>query len=248
MPFTFSHPALILPLNYLPQKWFSLTGLVIGSITPDFEYFIRMTIQSDYSHTISGLFWFDLPLGILLAFLFHSVVRNSLFNNLPFILKSRIWTFRFFDWNIHFRKNFLVVIISVLIGAASHILWDGFTHYDGYFVKVFPALKNKMEVAGYPIARYEILQHVSTLIGGIIIAFALLRLPADRTVTRKINYHYWISVFVITAIIISIRWLVGLTIEEYGNIMVSCISGGLIALVLSPLFVREESITSRNNF
>ncbi|WP_240482010.1 DUF4184 family protein [Flavobacterium psychrophilum] len=39
MPFTFSHPAIILPLRYLPRQWFSLTGLIIGSLTPDFEYF-----------------------------------------------------------------------------------------------------------------------------------------------------------------------------------------------------------------
>jgi hypothetical protein len=54
MPFTFSHPAIILPLKYFKKKWFSLTGLVIGSMTPDFEYFVRMRIQSNYSHTIEG--------------------------------------------------------------------------------------------------------------------------------------------------------------------------------------------------
>ena len=57
MPFTFSHPALILPLKYFPNKWFSLTGLVIGSLTPDFEYFLRMRIKSVYSHTLEGIFW-----------------------------------------------------------------------------------------------------------------------------------------------------------------------------------------------
>ncbi len=51
MPFTFSHPAIILPLKYLPQNWFSLTGLIIGSLTRDFEYFIRMKVRSNYSHT-----------------------------------------------------------------------------------------------------------------------------------------------------------------------------------------------------
>src|SRR6188768_3414024 len=99
MPFTFSHPAIILPLTCLPRKWFSLTGLVIGSLTPDFEYFLRMKIQGHYSHTISGIFCFDLPLGILLAFIFHNVVRNSLFDNLPTILKSRLLAFKHFDWN-----------------------------------------------------------------------------------------------------------------------------------------------------
>ncbi len=89
MPFTFSHPAIVLPLNYLPKKWFSLTGLVIGSLTPDFEYFIRMKIKSEYSHTLEGLFWFDLPLGVLLAFIFHNIVRNNFYNNLPLFFKSR---------------------------------------------------------------------------------------------------------------------------------------------------------------
>ncbi|MEG1227787.1 MAG: DUF4184 family protein, partial [Flavobacterium sp.] len=41
----------MLPLQFLNKKWFSLTGLVIGSMIPDFEYFIRMRIQSIYSHT-----------------------------------------------------------------------------------------------------------------------------------------------------------------------------------------------------
>jgi hypothetical protein len=42
MPFTFAHPAIVLPLKHLPKRWYSLTGLIIGSMTPDFEYFIRM--------------------------------------------------------------------------------------------------------------------------------------------------------------------------------------------------------------
>ena len=97
MPFTFSHPAIILPLTFLPKKWYSLTGLVIGSLTPDFEYFLRMKIQSNYSHSLSGIFWFDIPLSICLAFIFHNYVRNSLFDNLPTILKSRLTNYKAFE-------------------------------------------------------------------------------------------------------------------------------------------------------
>ncbi|WP_443147249.1 DUF4184 family protein [Pedobacter sp. GR22-6] len=32
-----------------------------GSLTPDFEYFLRMEVQSNFSHTILGIFW--LPNG-----------------------------------------------------------------------------------------------------------------------------------------------------------------------------------------
>ena len=57
MPFTFSHPAIILPLKKLPKKYISMTGLIVGSIAPDFEYFLRM--KSKYSHTMSGILWYD---------------------------------------------------------------------------------------------------------------------------------------------------------------------------------------------
>ena len=122
MPFTFSHPAIVLPLSYLPQRWFSLTGLVVGSVTPDFEYFLHMRIQSDYSHTIDGLFWFDLPLGVLLAFAFHNIVRDMLFDNLPTTLKFRLLTFKQFDWNSLFKKNWPVVLISILVGKHTSFL------------------------------------------------------------------------------------------------------------------------------
>ena len=105
MPFTFSHPAIVLPLKFLPKRWFSLTALVIGSLTPDFEYFIRMKVQSDFSHTFLGIFWFYLPLGILLAFIFHNTVRNSLFDNIPMSLKSRLNRFNEFNWNRYFMSN-----------------------------------------------------------------------------------------------------------------------------------------------
>ncbi len=187
MPFTFSHPAVVLPLAYLPRRWFSMTGLVIGSLTPDFEYFIRMRIQSDYSHGISGMFWFDLPLGILLAFIFHNIVRDSLCDNLPTMLKSRFFDFTTFNWKEYFKSNWVVVIISVLIGTGSHILWDGFTHGHGYFVTTYSTLTETIDVFDVPIPVYKISQHSSTLIGGIVILIAIFKLPQNEKVKGFLN-------------------------------------------------------------
>src|ERR1700693_4633907 len=122
MPFTFSHPAIVLPLT-LKKIRLSATGLIIGSMTPDFEYFIRMRNVSKYSHTYAGLFWFDLPLALLLCFIYHTIVRNSLFDNLPIFLKERFIIYKNFQWENYFQKNWKVVCISILIGAASHIVW-----------------------------------------------------------------------------------------------------------------------------
>src|SRR5580765_7324040 len=104
MPFTFSHPALVLPLIKARLK-LSATGLIIGSMIPDFEYFIRMTDISKYSHTLTGIFWFDIPLALFVCFIYHLVVRNSLFDNLPSFLKERVSAYKGFDWSGYFQKN-----------------------------------------------------------------------------------------------------------------------------------------------
>ncbi len=240
MPFTFSHPALILPLKYFPNKWFSLTGLVIGSLTPDFEYFLRMRIKSIYSHTLEGIFWFDLPLGIFLAFIFHNVVRNSLFSNLPTFLQSRFLKFTHYNWNEYFKKNWFVVIISILIGTFSHLFWDSFTHDDGYFVTQLPILQNSISFYNIQIPILKILQHSSTLIGALIIAFTIYKLPTEEIVKKKINIKYWIVLTFITFSIIAIRLLNGLDLKQYGNVIVTTISATLISLIITPI------ITSKN--
>ncbi|MGO4773731.1 DUF4184 family protein [Flavobacterium sp. W22_SRS_FK3] len=245
MPFTFTHPAIILPLTYLPRKWFSLTGLVIGSLTPDFEYFLRMRIKSNYSHTLDGIIWFDLPLSLLLTFTFHNIVRNSLFDNLPTSLKSRFSTFKQFDWNHFFYKNWSIVIISILIGTASHLFWDSFTHNHGYFVEAIPGLTNTINIFGEQIPLFKILQHSSTLIGGFVVALAFYKLSTDSSVNKKINLKYWAIFTGLTLAIILIKILSGLEINQHGNVIVTIISAGIISLILTSL---ETRITASKTY
>lgn len=240
MPFTFSHPAIVLPLTFLPRHWFSLTGLVIGSLAPDFEYFMRMKIQSSYSHTTAGLFWFDLPLGILVAFIFHNLIRDSLFDNLPKILKSRLNTFKRFDWNSYFSKNWYIVTISVLIGAVSHIFWDSFTHNNGYFVQTIPTLSNTLNFFGTQVTVLKILQHSGTLLGGFVIAFALLKLPAEKNVNVQLDIKYWSILTVLAMVIFAARLLSGFEFKMYGNVIVSAISAAMISLTLTPWLTRQK--------
>src|ERR1700679_2947936 len=105
MPFTFSHPAAVLPAKLLPDKWVSMTALVIGSITPDFEYFIRMKNVGLYGHTVIGVFWFDLPIVFALTFIYHKFVRDGLLDNLPRFLRNRLNKFRGFDWASYVKQN-----------------------------------------------------------------------------------------------------------------------------------------------
>lgn len=240
MPFTFSHPAIALPLLYLPKKWFSLTGLVIGSMAPDFEYFLRMSIKSDYSHTLVGLFGFDLPLGILLAFIFHNIVRDSLFDNLPQFFKSRFSIFKRFNWNAYIKTHWFIVTMSVLIGAGSHLVWDSFTHEQGHFVMVLPVLENTIDILGNPIPIFKILQHTSSIIGAFVIAMAIYMHPVAHDITARANKTYWAIFTGIAFVIIAARFTCGLNIKQYGDLIVTGISAILIALILAPLLATKK--------
>lgn len=242
MPFTFSHPGAVLPLGYLPKRFFSMTALVIGSIAPDFEYFMRMRDRSYYSHRWTGLFWFDLPLVIILAFVYHRVVRDKLINNLPGIFAKRLQPFKNFNWPNYFEKNFPVVIISAIIGTASHILWDAFTHEKGLFAADIGQLKKIYVISEYHrFATYNLLQMVSSIVGLLIALYALLRLPADKSYVRKTSIlPFWLSIVAVIAIVVAIRVFNGYNLREYRNTIMTVISGGLIGLLLACLFLPQK--------
>jgi uncharacterized protein DUF4184 len=240
MPFTFSHPAIVLPLTKYSGRRFSLTGLIIGSMTPDFEYFFRMKIQSNFSHTIGGLFYFDLPIGILLSFIFHDFIRNSLYDNLPAIFKSRLQNFKTFDWNKYFKQHYFVVIISILIGAMSHLFWDSFTHIHGYCVQTFSVLQNTFNIAGHKIPIYKILQHLSSLLGGLFIVFAFFTLPKNAQTFQTISLKYWLTVLTITITLVSVRLAFGIDKSFLGQLFAISVDAILIALIFAPTLMRQK--------
>jgi hypothetical protein len=234
MPFTFSHPAIVLPLNYLPKRWISLTALVIGSMTPDFEYFIRMKVSSQYSHTWTGLFWFDLPLALLLMAIYNIIVKNKLIDHLPAFLNKR---FSKFKKSPPFSFKYIgIIIICILIGTASHIFWDSFTHPSGYFVNHSPLLSHHVIISHYSIPFYKIMQQVSTLTGAIIILYAVLQLPAGQLTKENNIIYYWTKVFGIALLVLIIGLFTGLKFDEYGDVIVTGISGILIGLIITSLF------------
>ncbi|MGF9907320.1 DUF4184 family protein [Brevibacillus porteri] len=172
MPFTFAHPAIVLPLRKC--KWFSFSALVFGSMAPDFEYFFRMQPFSVYSHTMLGLWLVDLPIAILLAFLYQYVVKKPMLARLP------EWIGRGLDYTdkggrMPAWRAAIVFMYSALLGSLSHIAWDAFTHDGGRMVDHFLILQQSISIAHYKVPVYKLLQHGSTLFGGLAILYVIAR-------------------------------------------------------------------------
>ena len=243
MPLTFSHPAIILPAKYLPEKWVSMTGLIIGSITPDFEYFMRMKVESIYSHIWLGMFWFDLPLSVTLTFVYHYIVRNSFICNTPVFLRRRLSRYLDFKWMDYFKNHFLQVIICLLIGIASHIFWDAFTHPKGYFVRMIPFLKESSTLLGYHIQHDRILQYISTIVGGIVVLCAIMKIPRAKEYAPSHHpLYYWFFVIGTGIVAANIRILLGLHYWEYVTVATSAASGCIAGAIIVPLFLGKRVV------
>jgi Domain of unknown function (DUF4184) len=240
MPFTFSHPAIVLPLISKKLR-LSATGLIIGSIIPDFEYFIRMKDSSRYSHTWPGLFWFDLPLALLVCFIYHLIVRNPLFDNLPMFLKERFIIYKKFNWIKYFLKSWIIVFISVLIGAASHILWDAFTHESLFFVERDPELSTLMKIGTINLAGYRFLQLSNSIIGLAVVILVIILLKKNPCGNKRIDYKYWALAALITFSVMFMRFIARLNIHDHRKVLVSFISSIMIALILTPMILAQQA-------
>lgn len=224
LPFTFSHPAAVLPLAFIKKKWISVTGLVIGSLTPDFEYFFRMQQDSYYSHSLRGIFWFDLPLALLLVYLFNYLIKKELIENLPQFLNRRFSKFIYPGRNLNSRKDLLFVLISLLIGITSHIIWDKLTHKS-------MSLIDEQE-------HYTVFWEVNSIAGAIIIAAAVLKMPQGKKTQKSNIFIYWLLILSITLAFIYIRFLSTSGLRELG---ISAIVGFFAGLIITSVIEKIKS-------
>lgn len=236
MPFTFAHPAIILPCHKLSARYVSMTGLIIGSLTPDFEYFLRMKMKGDYGHTLAGVLWLDLPLGIVLCLLFHQVIKRPIIDNSPKFIQKRFIPLRDYDWLAFFKTHWHIVCLSLLIGAYSHLFWDSFTHHSGFFSHY---LGLHRQVFGLPM--YKILQHSSTLIGAFIILLYVYKMASYQVTTTQPTIKYWLKISLLACITLGIRFMFGLKIIAYGSVIVSIVSSLLLAILVVSLLWREKN-------
>lgn len=231
MPFTPAHPAIVLP--FLRSRYFSATALIIGSMSPDFEYFFLMRVKGEHSHTLAGILYFDLPVTILLSIVFHLWVKKNLILNLPIFIQKRLQDLLQLDYVDYLKKKLWIVVASAILGAGSHLFWDSFTHRNSFFARTLPFYKGTFitfEGVHYPL--FYALQHISSAVGLTIIALYVVFLkpsPNREQATPRITY--WVALVLLTVSVVCIRFLIYPHDNNLGNVVVSSITGFCLALI-----------------
>jgi Domain of unknown function (DUF4184) len=187
MPFTLAHPAAAVPLARLLGGWGMMSALIIGSMTPDIAFLLPIGVSRSQSHSLPGLFWCSLPVGLCCYLVFHVVMKRPMIHLLPPLAFTRLARYAISDWALRWR-SVLPVMASLLIGSFTHVLWDSFTHKGSWAVRNFAWLRIHLFTGGgFWIYLYTALQWISSFVGLGLLAWWTMRwLRATPVPTQSI--------------------------------------------------------------
>ncbi|WP_353116291.1 DUF4184 family protein [Microbacterium sp.] len=216
MPLTPAHAIVALPFLRTPLV---PAAVAIGAMTPDLPLFIPgLTEGSEFTHSTANVVWTTVIAAVLYA-LWRMLLRPASVELLPGAISRRLPV----RWQgvgaPALREAFLpssrfgpsIVVLALLLGVLSHLLWDSFTHTGRRGVEFLPGLK---EMWG-PLTGYSWMQYLSSFGGLLVLAIALIvwvrRTPVGddpRTLSGRGRLISWLT---LPALLV-IAWLIGVLI------------------------------------
>jgi hypothetical protein len=173
VPFTLAHPAAVLPLRSL--RHLRMAPLTVGAVTPDLPYYLPGGIARyvPVTHAFVHSFTVDLALGY--ALLASLVVLQRPLTALLSVraralcLRALLPLRRPIEWAL--------AAPAILLGVWSHLLWDSFTHRDGWIVHRVEVLSAPLVFGPYDGTVYHALQYLSSVVGLCVLVLWYGRLP-----------------------------------------------------------------------
>ncbi|MFF8912464.1 DUF4184 family protein [Streptomyces sp. NPDC015032] len=179
MPFTLSHAAAVLPgmrRNGTARGPFLASALVAGSFAPDMTYYADTAIPGamefgQVTHSVWGVFTVDVLItGAVVAL--WLLLREPLVALLPGARQGQVHAFvggrrhpsGRGAWGVRDAGWFA---LSAAVGAATHVVWDSFTHHGRWGVRLVPVLD--ASVGGYPV--FQLVQYGSSAVALTVLAW-----------------------------------------------------------------------------
>ncbi|PWF44701.1 DUF4184 family protein [Massilia glaciei] len=192
MPWTFAHAAAVLPFRLGGFARLPLSALVVGSVSPDIGYYFGQFALATRAHTMFEGLLLCIPIG-LLTLLIVQLLKPSIRNILPQphrgMLSGGVAAGPFSS-----VRAACLAILALAIGAATHMVWDSFTHVSGWVVIRYPARQESVPLGGLSVPAYKLLQHLSTAFGivALVLAyFVSLRRTPGYPWTSSANEQRW---------------------------------------------------------
>jgi hypothetical protein len=240
MPFTFAHPAAVLPLRR--SRFLQTVPLIIGSVVPDAPYFLPWTVAKHIpdTHSFHASFTVDIPLGMILL-----IATLLLKEPLTVLLGARArWICsrsieRFYARPLHWP----IALFSILIGTWTHLAWDSITHQSGWTAERVAALSAPVSIFGWDTETSHLLQYLSSVFGLVVLALwslsLLRRVPATVVTDQARPRARWLLLAVVAVAALAIGgvrgglgWHNG-TYYRLSYLLLTCTIGWFVALYLA---------------
>ena len=209
-------------------------------MAPDLEYVAFLETRRTIGHTPLGLLLFCLPVSLLLLWVWHRVVKGPLGQLLP-------------DRWAHLRpaldrpfpfgssQERALAVVAILLGAASHIAWDAFTHAGGVGVSLIPQLRNPVPVVG--LHAYAALQYASGVFGLLLLGLSIViwaRSEPPRPVPMAPARHRVIAVLTIlcSSVVVAggnVARTVGEGTTDRRLVLIAAVLGGMTGFAMAAL-------------
>lgn len=136
-------------------------------MVPDIPLFVPI-VNYAATHSGIGIFSHCIPMGVASYLTFDLFCKRPLLGLLHTAIQQRVSTQP--TWpnteSLVTQCKFLfIIMVSIALGAASHLAWDAFTHEGRWGTQLVPWLNHDFSFLGTTIPGYKWLQYGSTLIG-----------------------------------------------------------------------------------
>jgi len=198
VPFTVSHVAAVLPAGRFPllRAPLIMSAFVVGAMSPDVPYFTPNVAWWESSHTWPGLVMMDIPVTLVLVAVYWTVLAAPLRALSPRGIRARLPQDVLRPHRSARLQTAGLLVLAAGVGAATHIIWDGFTHEGRFGVMAVPWLQLPHVVG--PLPAYRVLQYVSSIAGLALIGWTLQRwyrrTPPSAVVPPGLGWR-WQTVF-----------------------------------------------------
>ena len=238
----------ILPvLRVRRQLRLDATCLVVGSMAPDFSYFVRGVQRGTFSHTWPGLFAWGIPATLVIALVFHALVKWPLVLVAPRAASRHLVSAAAGRWPARWNLATLAsCVASALVGAGTHLAWDGFTHRDGFGARLLGAdvTQLSLPLVG-PTYLFRVLQYASSLVGLVVVTIAAVRatrrLPLGPDVAPDRHARATFAIALASGLAASAWRAEALHPRDFDELLVIAIAGMLAAVIVASVVVQPAA-------
>jgi hypothetical protein len=224
MPFPLAHPAAVIPLARYCPRYLSVPALVVGSVVPDLAYLLPFPKADEWSHGAWGAVGFALPMGLLCLGILLWVDAATRRRWPSSCLRAALPALPPFGLSVG-------IVVSLLIGALTHLLWDSFTHRNGWIVQQSSFLQVTVaQVRGHSVRVCHLLWYLFSFAGAVWVWMASEKwvLEANSTSERSLRSRL-LDAVVFATLLLPIEILHHNSQSHWGLVLAGVLTTGLIA-------------------